>query len=139
MTNSDALDAFFHREGAYELCAALLDETRTRQALIELIDTSERTLDRRISDARDLSLVTLVPTTEPERVIALEPDVLPEPFYERCTVLLDYHRSTAPADHSHDASFRPLHRNNLNETQHREAPLQHANAVGGDSSFIRRR
>lgn len=139
MTTSDALDAFFHREGAYELCAALLNEPRTRQALIELIDTSERTLDRRITEARDLSLVTLVPTTEPERVVALEPDVLREPFHERCTVLLEYHRSTTPDDHSRDVPLRPLHRNNLNETRHRDAPLQHINAVGGNSSFAYRR
>lgn len=139
MTEKDELFLLFHREGAYELCAALLDAQRTRQTLIELTDVPTRSLDRRIAEARELSLIEFVPTVKSERVVALQPDTLPEPFHRRCTALLKYHRATTQNGRRGDASFRPLHRDNLNEPQHHDAPLKHMNSFSGRSRFKRRR
>lgn len=136
MRDTEVLSSFFHREGAYELCTALLDGDRTRQELITLTDTAERTLARRITEGRELSLITFVPTTGTERTIALNHDDLPQPIHERCRLIRDYHRSTTTDENAPETAVRPFHRDHLGEPEYHDAPVEHSDISGGTSTFI---
>ncbi|MFC6718899.1 hypothetical protein ACFQGT_14530 [Natrialbaceae archaeon GCM10025810] len=142
MRSSDALKAFLDREGGYEICTALLPERQTRQDLLELIAVSPRTIDRRLTEAQDLSLIQREPTTGTELLFSLNQDELPDEHLVICKAILDHHAATDTHSETLDPAEIDLHRSNLNrgrgEETHSEPRLVHANVAGGASTFIRR-
>lgn len=140
MTAEDPLQAFLHREGAYEICTALLGTRRSRQALLSMIALPERTIDRRLNEGEELELIEPIPTTGTERVFGLHEERLSEENRAIVDSLRAYFRLSSNEEESGtELAEIDLHRSAITEqeppTDPRAVHHVHANTVGGESRF----
>lgn len=138
MTSPDTLDDFFTREGSYEICAALRASTRTRQELLAMIDSSERTIDRRLDEGEDLGVIASVPTTNTERVVELTTSAIPEKNLRIIDSILTCYQFNCRQQGT-DSDVDQLHRSDINETPTEQLDVTvstHADVAGGDSTFF---
>lgn len=132
---SDSLHEFLLDQGGYELCAALLQDDRSRQELIALVDASEATIDRQLN-RNDVHAIQRVPTTDSELVFTLDNSALHPADRKLCDVLRTVHTESGS-----ETVSEPISRDNINRSlsdPDSAASYEHANARAGYSKFINR-